>query len=291
MKISSIEELKTEIYSGSGNDFVMINNVDGRIHSEDEKEITIRLCTGKFPAVDGVIFINRAGVKNAGLKMNYYNRDGSFGAMCGNGARCAAMFSKDKGITGKKSFTIEALNNLYHALIISDTEVRINFPPPEEITLNISIETDFSKGLKPMRVNYVSIGSDHLVVMMNEPENIEAIGTDNPDKLDVNRAGKILRFHSDFQPRGVNVNFVYPLEKDRIRVRTYERGVERETLACGTGAISSAIIYAMNNKDHLPVKILSQSGEWLTVDFKSETAVTGLQIQELSLTGSAVRIS
>jgi diaminopimelate epimerase len=125
------------------------------------------------------------------------------------------------------------------------------------------------------------------VVFIEDKQNEKSLGIKKLDKAKINEWGKVLRFHERFKPEGANVNFTYVISHNQIRIRTYERGVERETLACGTGIISSAVISALLGKVKPPVKVLVQSGEWLTVDFKNDKG----KIYDLSIEGSARKIS
>jgi len=278
--------VKYEIYSGAGNDFVMIDNMNGKLTHERQKELTIELCRDKFPEIDGVIFADKSKDERAELMMSYYNRDGSFGAMCGNGARCVSMYAFKHGILNKKEFVLEAAGDLYQVNIIDEVNVRVGFPKPKEIKQDIKIQAEFGDGLKDMTVSYVNVGSDHVVVFMDNELNKSALGNTNLEALDVNYTGKILRYHNEFQPRGANVNFVFPIGGNKIHLRTYERGVERETLACGTGIVSSAICAVLKQMAASPVEVLVQSGEQLLV--KMEAA--GNMIKGLSLEGSARKI-
>jgi diaminopimelate epimerase len=278
--------MKYEIYSGAGNDFVMIDNMDDGITPGGQKEMTIELCRDKFPEIDGVIFADKSKDEAAELMMSYYNRDGSFGAMCGNGARCVSMYAFKNGILNKKEFVLEAAGNLYHANIIDEVNVRVDFPIPKEIKQDIKIQAEFGDGLKEMTVSYVNVGSDHVVVFIDNQLNQAALGNTNLEALDVNYTGKILRYHNEFQPRGANVNFVLPVGGNKIHLRTYERGVERETLACGTGIVSSAICAVLKHITTSPVEVQVQSGEQLLVKMEAE----GNMINGLSLEGSAKKI-
>lgn len=278
--------MKYEIYSGAGNDFVMIDNMMGSINPMQQKEMTIELCRDRFPDIDGVIFADKPKNETAELMMSYYNRDGSFGAMCGNGARCVSMYAFKNNILNKKEFTLEAAGDLYHAAITDEINIRIGFPEPKEIKQDINIKAEFGEALKDMNVSYVNVGSDHIVVFMDNELNKAALGNAGLEDLNVNYFGKILRFHNEFQPRGANVNFVQPIGVNKIRLRTYERGVERETLACGTGIVSSAICAVLKQIAASPVEIQVQSGEQLVVNMKS----AGGRISNLSLEGSARKI-
>lgn len=282
-----MSSIKYELYSGAGNDFVMINNLKGTVPTDKQRDFTIELCSSKFKEIDGVIFADKPLQKVSAIRMNYYNRDGSYGAMCGNGARCIAMFAYNNGFVKDKKFILEAVEDLYKAEIISDINVKVTFPDPEEMRLNIAIKVELGEGLKDMNVSYVNVGSDHIVLFTDDKDNKAALDNKSIEEIDVNYIGKILRFHNEFQPAGANVNFVLALGSGGIRVRTYERGVERETLACGTGIVSSAIVSALAVKAVPPAKVLAKSGEWLTVDFIIERG----RILNLSLIGSAKKIS
>ncbi len=273
--------VKYEIYSGAGNDFVMINNWKNQIPFEQQIEFTVKICNENFELIDGVIFADKPQNSGSDIRMNYYNRDGSFGAMCGNGARCIAMFAYKNGILSGKEFILEAVNDLYKANIIDDINVKIDFPEPKEIKTGIPVDVDS----KEMTVGYVSVGSDHIIVLLDK-KNKNALNANSPDELNINTIGRELRFHNKFQPAGGNVSFVQHLLDNEIRIRTYERGVERETLACGTGIIASALVSAMVNNVKPPVKVLAQSGEELIVDFKMENS----KISNLSLQGSAKKL-
>ncbi len=279
--------IKYETYSGAGNDFVMINNFDGIIPFDKQEEITVKICNEQFKDIDGVIFVDKPKYMARAVRMNYYNRDGSFGAMCGNGARCTAMFARKHNITQGDKFLMEAVDDFYVAEICDDINVKITFPTPKEIKTDIEIKAEFGEGLKDMNVNYVNVGSDHLVIFMDDENNKSALDNKSIEELDINYIGKILRYHNEFQPSGANVNFVKPLSQNEIQLRTYERGVERETLACGTGIVSAGIISVIKSIAVSPVKVLVQSGEWLTVSLDLENNV----IADLSLTGSAKKIS
>ena len=278
--------MKYELYSGAGNDFVMIDNITEGIALDKQKELTVKLCNENFPAIDGVIYADKPLIKESAIRMNYYNRDGSFGAMCGNGARCIAMFAYKHGITDKKMFTLEAVDDVYSAEIVNDEIVTIGFPEPKEIRTEIKSEANTGDGLKPINVSFVNVGSDHIVMFINEEINKLFLSCSNLENLDVNRLGSLLRYHKDFEPAGGNVNFAEVSKSGEIKMRTYERGVERETLACGTGIISTGIIAMLKKGFSSPVKIKVQSGEVLSVNCRIEDG----KLFDLSLTGSAKKI-
>lgn len=278
--------MKYELYSGAGNDFVMIDNITEKIALDMQAELTVKICNENFPEIDGVIFADIPLKSSSAIRMNYYNRDGSFGAMCGNGARCIAMFAFKNGITKKDKFTLEAVDDIYNAEILNDEIVKIGFPEPKEITRGLKIEAENAGRVKPLNVSYTNVGSDHIVLFLNEGINKLFLSCSTIDKLDIDGTGRMLRFHKAFEPRGGNVNFAEVLPDGMIRLRTYERGVERETLACGTGIISTGIIAMLEKGFTSPVKIKVQSGEVLEVECK----VAEGKISGLSLTGSARKI-
>jgi len=279
-----IKNLKYEIFSGAGNDFVMINNMDSAVPFEKQSGLTAEMCGKFFKKIDGVIFAAKPVNKDASIRMNYFNRDGSYGAMCGNGARCISQFAFDKGLVTREVFKLEAVDKIYKAEILGNNVVRILFPPPVSIKIGLKTGTDFGKGPISVNTNWISTGSEHLVIFIAQNE--KTFNVKGLDEIQINEWGRKLRFHKDFQPAGVNVNFVQVLSGNEIRVRTYERGVERETLACGTGIVSSAIISNLSYDTKPPVKVLSQSGEWLTVDFSENRGM----IENLTLEGSAMKI-
>lgn len=273
-----------KIYSGAGNDFVMINNWDNQVPFDKQKDFTINICGEKFKQIDGVIFLDKPQGADASIRMNYYNRDGSFGAMCGNGARCIAQYAIDEGVIASDKFTLEAVDKLYKAEVKGNNIVKIHFPPPDEYKLNIKT-ANFIDNLF-LNLHWVRVGSEHIIVFINDEVNKNSLAVNSLDNIKINEWGKEIRYHPEFQPKGTNVNFVDVISGSEIRIRTYERGVERETLACGTGIISSAIISNLLEKDAPPVNVLVQSGERLTVDFKNNNG----KITDLSLEGSARKI-
>jgi diaminopimelate epimerase len=269
-----------KIYSGAGNDFVMINNWDNTVPFEQQGDFARKVCDEQFPEIDGVIFVEKPLGKEASVRMNYFNRDGSYGAMCGNGARCIAQYSDDENLVNENFFNLEAVDKTYRAEIKENNIVKINFPPPSEIKLNIVLED------KALNVNWVQVGSEHIVLFINDEVNKKILNVTSLNEVKVNELGKELRFHKRFRPKGANVNFTDVVSKNEIRIRTYERGVERETLACGTGIISSAVVSSLLGKTYPPVKVLVQSGERLRVDFVNDKG----NISKLSLEGSATKI-
>lgn len=279
-------KIKYSIYSGAGNDFVMFDNRDKVVPFNKQSKFTEKICNDYFPKIDGVIFLDKPLRITSSIRMNYYNCDGSYGAMCGNGARCISRFAAENGILNEKKFNLEAVDIIYSAEIINDSDVKIGFPPPSEYKLNRVILINFGSGAKEIITHTMSVGSDHIIIYIDDEKNKKVFGIDNLNDAKIYEWGKTLRYHEDFSPRGGNVSFVQKLPDNKIRVRTYERGVERETLACGTGVISSALISALLGKASPPVKVLVQNGDMLTVDFELNDS----GIEKLSLEGPSVKI-
>jgi len=270
--------MKYEIYSGAGNDFVMINNLSGSVSQKDEADYTVKICEHDFKNIDGVIFIDKPLGSKAAIRMSYYNRDGSFGAMCGNGARCTAMFAVKNTIVSGMLFYLEAVDKIYSAEILSDKIVKIGFPIISDYKLNVHVELGKEPSVE--KLHWMNVGSEHIMVFI---EDIINPRTGSIDSVKVNEWGSMLRFHEVFQPMGANVNFIHNNGINSLRLRTYERGVERETLACGTGIISSAVTAGLLGLVNPPVSVIVQSGETLKVEY----IIKGSAAENVSLEGSA----
>lgn len=269
-------------YSGAGNTFLMVNNIDGGItnHREIVLDLTGIKGNEKF---DGVIFVESSDI--ADFHMNYYNKDGTGNALCGNGLRCTARYIENNKLSEQKIITLEAVGRIYKSEILNDGQISISFPPPNYIKLNLNLKVNFSEWWQQLRMHYVDVGSPHIVLFIKDIRNpiIKHLY-----EVNINDWGRNIRMHKDLMPEGANVNFVElkSYERSELEIRSYERGVEGETLACGTGAVSTAIV-AYSVYDIIPpVKILTKSGEYLTVDFKAEDG----KISNLSLAGNAKEI-
>jgi len=218
------------------------------------------LCDRKFGiGADGLLLLNK--LKNADLGLRIFNADGSEARMCGNGARCAALFgrkSKGRIITGAGIINTEVYAG----------RVRIRLTEPKGIRLDIPLKVN----ARLIRVNFINTGVPHAVVFVN--------GIDN---IDVANIGRRIRFHTKFAPAGTNVDFVEVKGKDLIVIRTYERGVEDETLACGTGSVAAGLIFALKSDLDRLVKVRTQGGEELKVYFKKENK----NFRDVWLEGSA----
>ena len=270
----------TQKYSGAGNKFVMVNNLNGDY--KDYENIVLELVSQNTEA-DGVIFLEKSSA--ADFKMNYYNKDGTGNALCGNGLRCTMKFINDNKISNADALKIEAVSKIYFCENSAGGQISVSFPPPEKIKTNFKLKVHFMEWWELLNCSYVDCGSPHIVVFIDE---IEKPSVKHLDEVNISEWGRNIRMHRDLMPEGANVNFVKVISKEKgeLEIRSYERGVEGETLACGTGAISSAVVFYILRYQFNPIKILTRSGEYLSVELViKEKKLTGLK-----LIGNAERI-
>ncbi|MGI8905462.1 MAG: diaminopimelate epimerase [Candidatus Sumerlaeaceae bacterium] len=246
-------ELEFWKLSGAGNDFVAINNMDGRLPEEGRHELIAAWCLrGMSIGADGALILEPAAETGAHFRMRYYNADGGEAETCGNGSRCIARFAHLQGIAPGQ-MTFETMCGNYDAEVLRNGEVRIRMTDAHSRRDNIRISDDVFEG----ELDFLNTGVPHIVTQVDELANTP-----------VQQAGKHLRHHSEFAPAGTNVNFVRLRDPRNLEVRTYERGVEAETLACGTGCIASAITFARLGLVEPPVRVKTASGEYLTINFE-----------------------
>ncbi len=238
--------------SGSGNDFIIIDNRKAVIDDNSLNDFIRKTCRRKMSVgADGLILIENT--NQADFKWRFYNSDGSRAEMCGNGARCAARFAHINKIAGTEmTFTTDV--GFIKASII-DERVKIKTPDPSIPKLDYTLEIKNGSQL----LSSINTGVPHVV-----------IETDSVDHIDVFNRGQEIRFHQAFLPDGTNVNFISSKNDNGILIRTYERGVENETLACGTGAIAAALITACKTGKTSPIDVHTKSGGVLTIHFKKE---------------------
>lgn len=268
-------------YSGAGNKFLMLNNLDGKTNVSSE--LVRHMIAEHGPEMDGVIFAEQSSI--ADYKMNYFNKDGTGEALCGNGLRCTARYLKDEGIVKEEIVLIEGVGKIYDCKFTDDGEISVGFPPPEKMKFKFKLKVHFAEWWQLVNASYVDVGSPHVIIFIDD---IEKPIVKYLDEIPIDEWGKYVRMHKDFLPDGVNAHFVKVIdaEKGELQIRSFERGVEGETLACGTGSLSSAIsAYAVKNVK-TPIRLLTRSGEYLTVDF---SVVEGV-IRELRLKGNAVKL-
>ncbi len=216
-------------YQGAGNDFVILDNRQGEYSGLDQKDIFL-LCDRHFGVgADGLMMLNNH--SEWPFEMKYFNADGREGSMCGNGGRCIAAFAKSKGIIGDE-VTFMAVDGPHEAKVVKENWIE----------------------LKMKDVDKVELGYDFAILDTGSPHYVKF--TEFLGDIDVVKEGKKIRDMERFKPDGINVNFL-EYGTAALQIRTYERGVEDETLACGTGITACALVVAGNqNKPYrIPVQV------------------------------------
>jgi diaminopimelate epimerase len=256
--------------SGAGNDFIVLDNRSAAI--KDNAALAKLICDRHWSVgADGLLLLEAS--ERASYRMMYYNADGSYGGMCGNGGRCIAMYAYLHQIA-QSDHTLEALDHIY-SVSINSKNVSIHMKNPILIKLNRYI----SIGKKKLTYHSIDTGAPHVIIQINEFSKDKDL-----DRFDVQRWGRELRWHKKFSPAGTNVNFIKVINDNSIYLRTYERGVETETLACGTGSVAAAIIAYKKWKLNTPLTVFPTSKIPLIINF-DEVDKT---IQNVVLTGPAI---
>ncbi|MCX5781939.1 MAG: diaminopimelate epimerase [Elusimicrobia bacterium] len=255
--------------SAAGNDFILIDNRN-KILPKDESLLAKKLCDRKFAVgADGLIILENS--DKTDFKMRYYNSDGSIASMCGNGGRSIARFANILGIVQNK-MTFETEAGFVKAEILGK-EIKLFLYEPKDAKLDFTLRVD----KREFSVSFINTGVPHTVIFVNDI-----------DKTDVLELGRMVRYHKEFLPGGTNVNFVQKKDDNSIFVRTYERGVEGETLACGTGVIASAIIAGLRGMVNQPVHCITRGGYILTVAYsKNDKGDLLSPVSNVSLQGPA----
>ena len=250
--------------SGAGNDFVIIDHRRSLLAPAAQPDFARRICRRKFSVgADGLILIEDSQI--ADFKWQFYNADGSVAEMSGNGARRAARFAYRQGIAGKK-MSFETIAGVIEAEVLDENDtVSVLMTDPVDHKPDRTIEVDG----RHLTVASINSGVPHAVIFIDV------------ETIPVKEWGREIRFHRLFQPAGTNVNFVRLLPDGRLHVRTYERGVEDETMACGTGAVASAIIAGLRRKAQPPVQVVTSGGERLTVayDLREGSVIGNVHLQ------------
>jgi len=256
--------------SGSGNDFVVIDN-RRHVLRGSIGQWAKRLCHRQFGiGADGLLLLESD--RKEDFRMVYYNADGSRAHMCGNGARCMAWFAHATGAVGK---TFRFMTDAYPVgATVKGDRVRVTLADARDYQAVVKVSVN-AKTYKP---SFINTGVPHAVLMVPDA-----------DKVFVSGLGQALRFHKAFGPKGTNVNFVQKLGPHKLRVRTYERGVEGETLACGTGVTASAIAAALRGLVKAPVYCVVAGGDTLKVDFKMDPGNRTRPATGISLEGPVRR--
>jgi len=266
--------------SGAGNDFVFVDKAENKDLNLTPEFIQAICHRRNGVGADGVIVIDD--IPGYDFSMEYFNSDGSTGTLCGNGARCSIMFAeKSLRLKDKKALFLSG-GVEYSGEVLSDEVVKFNLNPPTDIRPEFEVKT----GNRLIHCSFADTGSPHAVIRIDDIYDIDGSsffpGLDI-EILPVYELGKELRYSKFFAPKGANINFI-KIIKNKVYIRTYERGVEDETLACGTGSVASAIISFLKFGIEPPVTLVTRSGKELKVDFSSD----GDMIKNVSLTGPAI---
>lgn len=247
-------------YQGTGNDFVIVDNRDSDYNNLTEEQIK-KICDRRFGVgADGFMLLNEK--EGYDFEMVYYNADGREGSMCGNGGRCIVQFAHDRGIV-KQHYHFQAVDGTHEAAVYKEEGL---------VSLKMIDVADVSNYQHDKVLN---TGSPHYVQL-----------ADDVMALDVVKEGKNIRYNKDFNEKGINVNFVEVKDDNNLIVRTYERGVEDETFACGTGATAAALVFYHNENGFNTVDIDVLGGK-LTVRYNRHP---GGSYDHIWLKGPAVKV-
>jgi diaminopimelate epimerase len=250
-----MEPIKFYKMSGSGNDFIIIDNRTRIMDDIDLPKFIRNVCRRKMSVgADGLILIESS--DKADFRWQFYNSDGSRAEMCGNGARCTARFAFVNGIA-KESLSFETDAGIVTGQVEGD-RAKVKMPDPMDLRLDYRIDLENGH----LTVSSINTGVPHVVVM-----------EDDVAQIDVFALGREIRHHKAFAPAGTNVNFICRQAQGQLAIRTYERGVEDETLACGTGSIAGALVTSSKFNWNSPIDLVTRSGELLRIHFNKKDNV------------------
>ena len=241
--------------NGAGNDFIIVDNRDLSLTKDLDSDTIAALCDRhRGIGADGLLAVEPA-QKGADFRFRYYNADGGEAEMCGNGARCFGRFTAHLGEIVLKKVTFETIAGTLAAEMIGE-DVRIAMSEPKDLKLNTGATIPGFDGV----LHFVNTGVPHVVTFLDSPETL--------DEFDVYNHGAAIRNHAAFAPAGTNANFAAVLAPNHISIRTYERGVEDETLACGTGMVASALVHHLLTGAASPIKVDVEGGDTLEIGFE-----------------------
>ncbi len=253
--------------NGSGNDFIIINNKEKIVEQNIDasvRDFVIKVCKrGLSVGADGLILIEKD--EECNFRWRFFNNDGKEVEMCGNGSRCAARFAYLSNIA-PLNMRFRTLAGIISAQITGLNTVKVQLTMPKDYEENFRLE-----GID-MEASFINTGVPHVVYFVN-----------NVDDIDVKKIGAKTRYHEHFEPEGTNVNFAEIIDEENIKMRTYERGVEDETLACGTGATAVALVAMLKGNAISPVNVHTRSGKILRIYAEAEQN----EIQRVFLEGDA----
>ena len=260
----------------AGNDFVLMDNRSARMNGSRLASLAKRICDRKYGAgADGLLVVEKS--RKADFRMRIFNADGSEAEMCGNGSRCFALYCVKLQGKSVAALKIETLAGII-AAHVNKNQVRVNLTAPKGLRLDVPVRVSD----RLLHVNYIDTGVPHGIIFVKGLASMEIVDL-----------GRAIRYHKSFAPRGTNVDFVEVTGQNSISIRTYERGVEDETLACGTGSVASALITGLKlqqlkysrvtNAVQQKFKVLTRGGEVLKIYF----TVQGDKFSDVWLEGKA----
>ena len=241
-------KLRFSKMQASGNDFVVLED---RLLPRGKSFLARKLCDRKFGVgADGLLFFR--GSKTADFRFSIYNSDGSHPKMCGNGARCVALWASRRLRKNKLFFLTDAGDAFAQ---VKGNRVKVKMPPARNFLKNLLLKT----AMGTVTVHYAVVGVPHAVVFVKDAK-----------KTDVDKLGRCIRRHRRFAPAGTNADFVSVLSRKKLSIRTYERGVEGETLSCGTGSVASVFVAGQLGYTDSSVTVVPASGEKLKIDIEKD---------------------
>jgi diaminopimelate epimerase len=268
-------------FSGAGNDFIVVDNRDRLIDPKKMPAFVNGVCRRHLSVgADGLIFLEKS--RKYDFCWRFYNNDGGEASFCGNGARCVARYAYLKRIA-PKTMKFEGHAGVIEAEVDGE-QITVRVPAPTGIRLDVRLaitsyrrrKTDTQPATEPdgmvLEGHAINTGVPHFVYFVPDTATAEVIGIGRPT-----------RYHDAFQPAGTNVDFTQVVDQHTIQIRTYERGVEGETLACGSGALASALLAALVHKMESPITVIPLSRMPLRITFENH----GERFSNLTLTGEA----
>lgn len=261
--------------SGAGNLFTVIDNSIYRITKDQAAKLAPILCNVNnynSRKTEGLILIDKSTNKSIDFAVDFYNPDGTNDAMCGNGGRCAVAYAlQSPSIPDFRSKSFTMASSKYN-FDIDDDLICLYFPEPKSYSRNITLSLENTS----VQGEFVDVGSKHFVVNFSE---IDTLSNTDFRRFNIDEIALPIRHHTEFAPNGVNVNIYQILDNNLVNLRTFERGVEFETGACGTGAISTAFSIVQNDLLNFPICIIPPSGEQLIVDIITGTDPTAFALK------------
>ena len=238
--------------SGAGNDYILIDNFEGLI-SADPARLACRLCPRRTSVgADGLLLLEPDPAGEVDFQWRFHNADGSEAEMCGNAARCAARLAHQLGRAGTE-LAFRTVAGVIRAEV-EGAQVRVEMTQPQSIRSELGLSLDN----KTLTAGFINTGVPHVVIEVADAE-----------KVNLAELGAQVRHHPDFAPAGANVNFYHQTSEGVLRMRTFERGVEAETLACGTGAVAVALMAHLKGRAAPPTRMLMSSGAELVIDYQA----------------------